>query len=61
MLLIDADPQADMTKSLGVEDPDELDITLQVLLQVGKRSLGTIYYRNLTRLILTFMESQEIA
>ena len=32
VLLIDADPQADMTKSLGVEDPDELDITLSSLL-----------------------------
>lgn len=32
VLLIDADPQADMTKSLGVEDPDELDITLSSLM-----------------------------
>lgn len=32
VLLIDADPQADMTKSLGIEDPDELDITLSSLL-----------------------------
>lgn len=32
VLLIDADPQADMTKSLGLEDPDELDITLSSLL-----------------------------
>ena len=32
VLLIDADPQADMTKSLGVDDPDELDITLASLL-----------------------------
>lgn len=32
VLLIDADPQADMTKSLGVDDPDELNITISSLL-----------------------------
>ena len=32
VLLIDADPQADMTKSLGVEEPDDLEVTLSSLL-----------------------------
>ena len=32
VLLIDCDPQADLTKSLGVEDPDSLGITLSELL-----------------------------
>ena len=32
VLLIDADPQGDLTKSLGVDDPDELDITISSLL-----------------------------
>lgn len=32
VLLIDADPQADLTKSLGVEDPDALNTTIASLL-----------------------------
>lgn len=33
---------------------------LQVLLQVGKRSLGMIYYRNLTRLIDAICKTQQM-
>ena len=32
VLLVDADPQGDMTKSLGVEDPDSLEITISSFL-----------------------------
>ena len=32
VLLVDADPQGDMTKSLGITDPDSLEITISTLL-----------------------------
>lgn len=33
VLLIDADPQGSLTVSLGVKNPDELDISLSTLMQ----------------------------
>lgn len=33
VLLIDADPQGDLTASLGIEQPDELDISLTTIMQ----------------------------
>ena len=32
VLLVDADPQGDMTKSLGITDPDSIEITISTLL-----------------------------
>lgn len=32
VLLVDADPQADLTKSLGIEEPDDLEVTLSSVL-----------------------------
>ena len=34
MLLLDIDPQASLTVSLGVKNPDELDTTISDLMQV---------------------------
>ena len=33
VLLIDADPQGSLTVSLGVKNPDELDVSLSTLMQ----------------------------
>ena len=35
VLLIDADPQGSLTVSLGVKNPDELDVSLSTLMQAG--------------------------
>ena len=32
VLLVDADPQSDLTKSLGIEEPDDLEVTLSSVL-----------------------------
>ncbi len=33
VLLVDADPQASLTVSLGVKNPDELDVTIATVMQ----------------------------
>ena len=33
VLLVDCDPQADLTKSLGYENPDDMNITLSTVMQ----------------------------
>jgi cellulose biosynthesis protein BcsQ len=33
VLLVDADPQGSLTVSLGVKNPDELDVSLSTLMQ----------------------------
>ncbi len=35
MLLIDADPQGSLTVSMGIQDPDELDVSLATVLQAN--------------------------
>lgn len=37
VLLVDADPQGDLTKSLGWQEPDELDITLATHLEAAMK------------------------
>ena len=36
VLLIDADSQGSLSSSLGVEEPDELDVTLSTIMERGK-------------------------
>ena len=35
VLLVDADPQGSLTVSLGVKNPDELDVSLSSLIYIG--------------------------
>lgn len=39
VLLIDADPQGSLTVSLGVKNPDELDVSLSTLMSPRSRPL----------------------
>ncbi len=50
VLLIDADPQADMTKSLGIDEPDELETTISTLMlavinEEGVTTEGIIHHK----------------
>ncbi|MDY3103933.1 MAG: AAA family ATPase, partial [Prevotella sp.] len=50
VLLIDADPQGSLTVSLGVKNPDELDVSLSTLMQSVIED--TLEYLILTRSVL---------
>ena len=43
VLLIDADPQGSLTVSLGVKNPDELDVSLSTLMQNGAAVCSSIF------------------
>ena len=57
VLLIDADPQGSLTVSLGVKNPDELDVSLLSAQSRNEKSIGistvrrstTLFHRSLVR------------
>ncbi len=51
VLLVDADPQGSLTVSLGVKNPDALDVSLSSLMQSVMED-GEIHHRRKDRLVL---------
>lgn len=46
VLLVDADPQGSLTVSLGVKDPDDLDVSLSSLKECAQLLLHIILERS---------------